>query len=204
MPRKAKIRQDFADALATDKLTEQRKLLDQKKAELAASNESLTNAVNETKLLASSLVHKLRADANRIKLILGASLNENYDKGMLFMSYKGDIIFVNKIALDHFKLPQASIVGAKVTRIIADGIEQPVRECSANLMTRVSACHGDVPCELYETMQACFGLKTDDKIALKLGNGTTIGPFTGTISLLDREPKDITDITYLLYININI
>jgi len=185
-----------------DKLTtpEQDALLASKKAELEASRREILESIHETKNLTIEIIERLKTESSKIKQALKSTLNENYDKGIIFLSHRGDILFVNKLVVDLFEIPQAKLVGAKVDHgLVGNAGKQvsiQINECSHTLFEKISA---DKKLSM-KSIGACFGKKQDDDCTFVLSNNVVIGPFKGEIVLLDENPKTLSDITYIIYV----
>lgn len=180
---------------------EQDALLRKKKSELEASKDQILDSLHETKNLTMEIIERLKSKTSKIKLALKSSLNENYDKGIIFLSHRGDVLFVNKLVVDTFGVPQTKLVGTKVDHgLIENGgkhVSIKINECSAILLEKILAS-GAAALPM-KNIGACFGKQQDDNCTFVLSNGEVIGPFKAEIVLLDDTPKTLSDITYIVY-----
>jgi hypothetical protein len=188
---KAKLPSSFIDESSDQ-------LLAKKKEELKQIEQEIPNLVTATKSLTSELIDKLKKESTRFKLALQNTLDEHYDKGILFLTNAGDILFANKLIVDWFNVPMTKLVNAKVTQVkIGSKLKRFSELDIRKLLGRRSH---DKPRGLTK-LTSCF-LKAEDKIcSFVLSTDEVLGPFNGDIVLLDPSPKTVDDAIFIVYID---
>jgi len=186
----------------------QEELLKLKKLELDESKNLIVDIIHETKNLTLEIVTKFKQNTSKISHALKSTLNENYDRGIIFISHRGEILFVNKLVVDTFAIPQAKLVGITIDHaILTDSKNKKqsimISKCSDNLLDKILECGDDVSEQLLVSIGSCFGKKNDDSCTFVLSNDVVVGPFKAKIVLLDPSPKTLSDITYIIYIEPN-
>jgi len=173
---------------------EKEQLLASKKAELELHKGEMADLVSETKALTMQIVERFKKESSHVRSALKATLNNKYDKGVIFLSHRGEVLFVNKHITDSFDVP-TRLSGACVDHALIGKTKLDINKCSKRLIEKARIT-GEIPTEVLVSAR-----RKDDACTLILENGEIIGPFHGEITLLDAEPKVLADITYIIYVD---
>jgi len=181
----------------------QDKLLAEKKAELGKTQDDILQVIAETKKLTMEIIEHLKKETTKVKLALKSTLSEHYDKGIAFISHRGDILFVNKLAVDIFEVPQSKLVGSLIDHVLIEGKKPThlnISEHSKKLIEKITECSGDESCLQIVFAGLHFSKRSSNGCTFVLSNKEVIGPLKIDVTLLDIEPKSLADITYIVYI----
>lgn len=197
-----KLQKAIASFFDAKTIEEQKQQLARKKCELNDTQAAMLKTIDETRQLTVSLVNKLRHDTLRLRIKLKSTINENVNKSIIFIDYMGKILFINRVALDTFDCLQADAFGHSVRTVVMPmGITDiDVERCSRQIIKEVQACvaRDCKDCDALQHLDKCF-INSDEQVTLQLSSGAELGPMTAVVTLLDNTPKELSDITYIIY-----
>ena len=198
-------KQAFTSALASDALVEQKLKLDAKKAMLAQEHNRLSDTITETMLETATVIAKLRRGADKFDTALDAiATTTRNHQGVIFMNYRGEIIFTNAFTQQLLGLESCDIVGKTVGSFII-GTRQH-KHIIADYSTKIIDFLSSHPDE---------STIPDELLNCKMINDAFIGPvyasfadcnckrehctnaFTFEATLLDTRPSVLEDVTYI-------
>jgi transcriptional regulator with PAS, ATPase and Fis domain len=201
-------KQAFTSALASDTLVKQKQKLDAKKAMLAQEHRRLTNTITETMLETATAIAKLH-HADKFDTALDAIVTSTRNhQGVIFMNYRGEIIFTNAFTQRLLGLEGCDIVGKTVESFIIGTRqhEHVIADYSAKIINFLNTCPDEstIP---------------DELLNCKMINDAFVGPvyasfadcsckrkhctnaFTFEVTLLDTHPSVLEDVTYICKIS---
>jgi transcriptional regulator with PAS, ATPase and Fis domain len=197
-------KQAFTSALASDALVEQKLKLDAKKAMLAQEHHRLSNTITETMLETATVIAKLRR-ADKFDTALDAiTTSTRNHQGMIFMNYRGEIIFTNAFTQQLLGLESCDIVGKTVESFIIGTSQR--KHVIVDYSIKIINFLNTYPDE---------STIPDELLSCKMINDAFVGPvyasfagcsckrehctnaFTFEATLLDTRPSVLEDVTYI-------
>ena len=200
-------KQTFATALLTDKLVEQKRCLDEKKALLVEGHGALSSSITETMLDTAAVIATLRNGVERFDVALNAiASTTSNQQGVMFINYRGEVIFTNAFTHQLLGIHDCDLATKTIESFIVG--EKPrkhiIENYSLKIINYIKAHPADQ--ELPVELLGCKMINDAfiGPVFAKFGNcGVDCGKkictkaFTFEASLLDTHPSVIEDITYI-------
>lgn len=191
--------------LSSEVMDKQRKRLQELKAALLLSNDDLKKSTAETKTVIAEVSKKLRSSLKKLDPKLGLFTTMK-DEGVAFVDFRGEIVHVNHAAAELLNRSVTELLHKRIDYILTGSRRKriSIEECSKLIIGKVkeqTACTYD---ELCDTARTAYLLKTqnlamhlDEPVCIVFKSGDRIQPLRIIISLLDTQPKELEDVTFL-------
>lgn len=191
--------------LSTTTMTQQRKRLSELKEALIHSNDDLNNTTSETKAVIAEVSRKLKTGLRKLDQKLGLFTTMK-DEGVAFVNFQGEIVHVNHAAAELLNRSVTELLHKRIDYILTGSRRKriSIEECSKLIISKVKA---DMSCTygtLCETARTAYLLKTqdmsmhlDEPVCIVFKSGDRAQPLRIIISLLDTQPKELEDVTFL-------
>lgn len=191
--------------LSTIVMDEQRKRLHELKEALLHSNDDLNKSTDETKAVIAEVSEKLKAGLKKLDPKLGLFTTMK-DEGVAFVDFKGEIVHVNHAASELLNRSVTELLHKRIDYILTGSKRKriSIEECSKLIISKVKEQEECSYSELCDTARTAYLLKTqnlamhlDEPVCLVFKTGDRIQPLRIIISLLDTQPKELEDVTFL-------
>lgn len=191
--------------LSSTTMNEQRIRLSELKEALLDSNEKLNKTTSETKAVIAEVSKKLKAGLKKLDPKLGLFTTMK-DEGIAFVDFRGEIVHVNHAAADLLNRSVTELLHKRIDHILTGSRRKKIsiEECSKLIISKVKEQEYCTYNELCDTARTAYLLKTqnlamhlDEPVCLVFKSGDHIQPLRIIISLLDTQPKELEDVTFL-------
>ena len=193
------------DLAVSATMAAQRQRLQQLKQALLDDNATLNKSTEETIAVIAEVSEKLKAGLKKLDQSIGLFTTMK-DEGVAFVDFKGDIIHVNHAAAELLNRPITEIIGKRIDHILTGSKRRKISiaECSKLIISKVKEDNQCSYSALCDTARTAYLLKTqdvamhlDEPVCIVLKSGDSIHPLKVVISLLDTQPKELEDVTFL-------
>lgn len=193
------------DDLSTATMTAQRKRLHELKTELIQNNAELERTTTETKAVIAEVSAKLKGGLRKLDQKLGLFTSMK-DEGIAFVDFRGEIVHVNHAAATLPNRPVTELLHKRIDYILSGSKRKriSIEECSKLIISKVKESMSCTYSELCDTARTAYLLKTqnlaihlDEPVCIVFKSGDRIHPLRVIISLLDTQPKELEDVTFL-------
>lgn len=191
--------------LSTDTMETQRMRLHELKEALIHSNDDLNRSTSETKAVIAEVSRKLKSGLKKLDTKLGLFTTMK-DEGVAFVDFKGEIVHVNHAAAELLNRSVTELLHKRIDYILTGSRRKriSIEECSKLIINKVKERETCTYGELCDTARTAYLLKTqnlamhlDEPVCIVFKSGDRIQPLRIIISLLDTQPKELEDVTFL-------
>lgn len=193
-----------ADLLSVTMTKQQTRLRELKKA-LLQSNDDLNKSASETKAVIAEVSAKLNAGLRKLDPKLGLFTTMK-DEGIAFVDFRGEIVHVNHAAATLLNRSVTELLHKRIDYVLTGSKRKriSIEGCSKLIISKVKEQESCSYRELCDTARTAYLLKTqnlaihlDEPVCIVFKSGDQVHPLRVIISLLDTQPKELEDVTFL-------